>query len=148
MALLQTCALCKISVVSCQIGPICHALTWRVGPFLQDTIDICDAISYQKNAQATNSDIYLKRMSIYTIWEISPLNTRMPMAVAWLSEVYRSYAPLLQLTHLCVLRTAFVHNGHYHMKETISMIRTRFSRVVSHNTVRSNQCWRMAGLHA
>ena len=54
-------ALCKISMVSCQKGR-----------FWQDTIDICDAISCQENAQLTNSDIYLKRMSIYTIWEISP----------------------------------------------------------------------------
>ena len=30
----------NISRVSCQKGPICHALAWRVGPFWQDTIDL------------------------------------------------------------------------------------------------------------
>ena len=29
-----------ISRVSCQKGPICHALAWLVGPFWQDTLDI------------------------------------------------------------------------------------------------------------
>ena len=26
--------------VSCQKGPICHALAWRVGPFLYDTLEL------------------------------------------------------------------------------------------------------------
>ena len=30
----------RISRVSCQKGPICHAYAWRVGPFWQDTIDM------------------------------------------------------------------------------------------------------------
>ena len=28
----------RVSRVSCQKGPICHAYAWRVGPFWQDTI--------------------------------------------------------------------------------------------------------------
>ena len=30
-----------ISRVSCQKGPTCHAYAWQIGPFWQDTIDIC-----------------------------------------------------------------------------------------------------------
>ena len=29
----------NIARVSCKKGPICHAEAWRVGPFLQDTLD-------------------------------------------------------------------------------------------------------------
>ena len=28
-------------MVSCQKGPICHAYTWQIGPFWQDTLDVC-----------------------------------------------------------------------------------------------------------
>ena len=34
-----------ISRVSCQKGPICHALAWRVGPFWHDTIDIWSKVT-------------------------------------------------------------------------------------------------------
>ena len=29
------------SMVSCQKGPTCHAYAWQIGPFWQDTLDIC-----------------------------------------------------------------------------------------------------------
>ena len=31
--------LCK-SMVSCQKGPTCHAYTWQIGPFRQDTLEV------------------------------------------------------------------------------------------------------------
>ena len=30
-----------ISIVSCQKGPTRHAYAWQIGPFWQDTLDIC-----------------------------------------------------------------------------------------------------------
>ena len=31
----------NISMVSCQKGPTRHADTWQIGPFWQDTLDMC-----------------------------------------------------------------------------------------------------------
>ena len=39
-ALQREAGISYLSRVSCQKGPICHALAWRVGPFWQDSIDI------------------------------------------------------------------------------------------------------------
>ena len=38
----STCLLIVIfwSMVSCQKGPTCHAYTWQIGPFWQDTLDM------------------------------------------------------------------------------------------------------------
>ena len=36
-----TVSLTHISMVSCQKGPTRHAYAWQIGPFWQDTIDIC-----------------------------------------------------------------------------------------------------------
>ena len=32
--------------VSCQKGPTRHAYAWQIGPFWQDTLDICNVFSY------------------------------------------------------------------------------------------------------
>ena len=37
-----------ISMVSCQKGPTRHAYAWQIGPFWQDTIDMCLKILYVK----------------------------------------------------------------------------------------------------
>ena len=35
-----------ISMVSCQNGPTRHAYAWQIGPFWQDTIDICAIVRH------------------------------------------------------------------------------------------------------
>ena len=35
------------SSVSCKKGPTCHVKAWRVGPFWQDTIDMCMGFFFQ-----------------------------------------------------------------------------------------------------
>ena len=35
-----------ISMVSCQKGPTRHAYAWQIGPFWQDTIDICTTLTH------------------------------------------------------------------------------------------------------
>ena len=41
-----------MSMVSCQKGPTRHAYAWQIGPFWQDTLDVCtcyaeDIIDYK-----------------------------------------------------------------------------------------------------
>ena len=46
-----------ISMVSCQKGPTRHAYAWQLGPFWQDTLDICDpnlVITVSADGLATN----------------------------------------------------------------------------------------------
>ena len=38
-----------ISMVSCQKGPTRHAYAWQIGPFWQDTLELC-SISYADNS--------------------------------------------------------------------------------------------------
>ena len=35
-----------MSMVSCQKGPTRHAYAWQIGPFRQDTLDVCFYSSY------------------------------------------------------------------------------------------------------
>ena len=37
---------CTGIMVSCQKGPTCHAYAWQIGPFWQDTLEICVASSW------------------------------------------------------------------------------------------------------
>ena len=45
----------KISIVSCQKGPTSHVYAWQIGPFWQDTLDICCLHQSLSSDNFTNS---------------------------------------------------------------------------------------------
>ena len=51
------------SLVSCQKGPTCHAYAWQIGPFWQDTLEIC--VCHNRFAVMTWGNCYWFRSLLF-----------------------------------------------------------------------------------
>ena len=67
-----------ISVVSCQKGPTRHAYAWQIGPFWQDTLDLCPAMFfYLGQAAESTGDVKRRGIVSYSI-DLIPLASLEP----------------------------------------------------------------------